>query len=135
MQKEVIEATLARDYGLDVAFRETRPICVERPAGVGEAVELLNTPSNPFHAQLGLRVEPAPDGLGRRVRPRRTSTHDRIPLYAYKRRDEFEAAMADYVRDALRRGSARLGGDRLRRHAASTAGTASPTGRRRGAGR
>jgi ribosomal protection tetracycline resistance protein len=31
-------------------------------------------------------------------------THDRIPLYAYKRREEFEAAMAGYVRDALRAG-------------------------------
>ena len=103
VQKEVLEATLARDYELEVAFLETRPICVERPVGVGEAGELLNAPTNPFNAQLGLRVEPAPDasgvsfGLG-------GITHDRIPLYAYKRRDEFESALAGYVRDALRDG-------------------------------
>ena len=64
VQKEVLEATLARDYGLDVAFLETRPICVERPIGVGEAGELLNAPTNPFNAQLGLRIEPAPDESG-----------------------------------------------------------------------
>ena len=103
VQKEVLEATLARDYGLEVAFLETRPICVERPRRAGEAGELLNAPTNPFNAQLGLRIEPAPDdsgvvfGLG-------DITHDRIPLYAYKRRDEFEAAMAGYVRDSLRVG-------------------------------
>ena len=103
VQKEVLEATLARDYGLDVAFCETRPICVERPTGRGEAVELLNQPSNPFHAQLGLRVEPAPDGSGVQFVLGDVS-HDRVPLYVYKRREEFDAAMAEYVREALRVG-------------------------------
>jgi ribosomal protection tetracycline resistance protein len=103
VQKEVLEATLARDYALEVSFLETRPICVERPIGAGEAGELLNAPTNPFNAQLGLRIEPAPDdsgvtfGLG-------SVTHDRIPLYAYKRRAEFESAMAGYVRESLRVG-------------------------------
>ncbi len=35
VQKEVIEATLALEYGIDVTFRETIPICVERPVGTG----------------------------------------------------------------------------------------------------
>ena len=39
VQKEVIQATLAERYGLRVAFRETTTLCVERPVGVGEAVE------------------------------------------------------------------------------------------------
>ena len=103
VQKEVLEATLARDYGLDVAFLETRPICVERPVGAGEAGELLNARTNPFDAQLALRIEPAPDGSGVAF-DLGTVTHDRIPLYAYKRREEFEAAMAGYVRDSLRVG-------------------------------
>jgi len=103
VQKEVLEATLARDYDLDVAFLETRPICVERPVGVGEAGELLNAPTNPFNAQLGLRIEPAPDGSGVAF-DLGGVTHDRIPLYAYKRREEFEGAMAAYVRDSLRVG-------------------------------
>ena len=103
VQKEVLEATLARDYGLEVTFLETRPICVERPIGVGEAAELLNAPTNPFNAQLGLRIEPAPDGSGFTF-ALGGITHDRIPLYAYKRRDEFEAAMAGYARHSLRVG-------------------------------
>jgi len=103
VQKEVLEATLARDYELDVAFLETRPICVERPSGVGEAAELLHAPTNPFNAQLGLRIEPAPDGSGIAF-DLGGITHDRIPLYAYKRREEFETAMATYVRESLRVG-------------------------------
>ena len=62
VQKEVIEATLASEYGIEVAFRETTTICVERPTGTGEAVEILNTPANPFRATIGLRVDPAPPG-------------------------------------------------------------------------
>ncbi len=103
VQKEVLEATLGRDYGLDVAFCETRPICVERPIRSGEASEVLNAPSNPFHAQLGLRVDPAPDGAGTQFVLGNVS-HDRIPLYVYKRREEFESAMAEYVHEALRVG-------------------------------
>jgi ribosomal protection tetracycline resistance protein len=103
VQKEVLEATLARDYDLDVAFLETRPICVERPVGVGAAGELLNAPTNPFNAQLCLRIEPMRDGSGIAF-SLGDITHDRIPLYAYKRREEFEASMARYVRDALRVG-------------------------------
>jgi len=64
VQKEVIEATLAEEYGLAVSFRESTVICVERPVGGGEAYELLGTPTNPFLAQIGLRVEPAAPGSG-----------------------------------------------------------------------
>src|SRR5919204_146076 len=39
VQKEVIQATLADDFGIEVAFRETTTICIERPAGTGAAVE------------------------------------------------------------------------------------------------
>ena len=40
MQKEVIQATLAADFGVEVAFRETTTLCIERPAGSGAAFEL-----------------------------------------------------------------------------------------------
>ena len=102
VQKEVIEATLAGDYQLDVAFRETQPILVERLIAAGEAAELLNAPTNPFHAQIGLRAEPGQDDAG--VAFRLDVPHDRIPLYVYKRRENFEDAMAGYVRDALQHG-------------------------------
>jgi ribosomal protection tetracycline resistance protein len=58
VQKEVIQATLADEYGIDVEFRETTTICIERPVGVGEAVEHMKDAANPFLAGLGLRVEP-----------------------------------------------------------------------------
>jgi ribosomal protection tetracycline resistance protein len=59
VQKEVIQATLADDFGLDVTFRETTTICVERLVGIGAAVEFLDDPDNPFNAGVGLRIEPA----------------------------------------------------------------------------
>jgi ribosomal protection tetracycline resistance protein len=65
VQKEVIEATLATDFGIDVTFRETTTICVERPIGSGSAVEVLGKDSpNPFLATVGLRIDPAPVGSG-----------------------------------------------------------------------
>jgi ribosomal protection tetracycline resistance protein len=63
VQKEVIAATLAEDYGIDVTFRETTAVCVERVAGVGEAFELIWVPPNPFLATVGLRVEPGEEGF------------------------------------------------------------------------
>jgi ribosomal protection tetracycline resistance protein len=64
VQKEVIEATLAADFGVDVSFRETTTICVERPLGTGAAVERMHEPPNPFLATIGLRIEPAAVGSG-----------------------------------------------------------------------
>jgi ribosomal protection tetracycline resistance protein len=64
VQKEVIQATLATGFGLEVGFRASTTICIERPAGTGAAVEIGDTPSNPFLATIGLRVDPAPSGSG-----------------------------------------------------------------------
>ncbi|MFE7900294.1 GTP-binding protein [Streptomyces sp. NPDC057424] len=64
VQKEVVQATLADEYGLDVTFRETTPLCVERPVGTGQAVEFNKKDPNPFLATVGLRVDPAPAGSG-----------------------------------------------------------------------
>ncbi|MEV0254227.1 translation factor GTPase family protein [Streptomyces sp. NPDC050732] len=64
VQKEVVQATLAEDFGLDVSFRETTTICVERVAGTGSAFEIIDKDPNPFLATVGLRVAPAPVGAG-----------------------------------------------------------------------
>jgi ribosomal protection tetracycline resistance protein len=64
VQKEVIEATLADEYGLPVSFEETTTLCVERLTGCGSAYELNKVAPNPFLATVGLRVEPAPPGAG-----------------------------------------------------------------------
>lgn len=64
VQKEVIGATLGNDFGLEVTFFETTPICTERPLGVGAAAETIGEPDNPFLATVGLRLEPASVGSG-----------------------------------------------------------------------
>src|SRR4029453_8329486 len=64
VQKEVIQATLATDYGLDVTFRETTPIYIERPISTGEAVEALHAETNPFNATIAFRVDPATPDSG-----------------------------------------------------------------------
>jgi ribosomal protection tetracycline resistance protein len=102
VQKEVIQATLAGDFGVGVSFRETTAICVERPAGTGEAVEVLGGAANPFPATLGLRVEPAPPGSG--VGFRIGVDVRSVPLYVYKTMDSFAEIMSANVRRALREG-------------------------------
>ncbi|MGI9112253.1 MAG: GTP-binding protein, partial [Gaiellaceae bacterium] len=42
IQKEVIQATLANDFALEVGFSETTTICIERPVGTGEVLEILH---------------------------------------------------------------------------------------------
>ncbi|MDV9201582.1 translation factor GTPase family protein [Streptomyces sp. Wh19] len=64
VQKEVIQATLADEYGIGVTFRETTTICLERPHGSGAAYEIIDQNGNPFLATVGLRVDPAPVGSG-----------------------------------------------------------------------
>ena len=102
VQKEVIQATLADEFGIDVTFRASTTICVERPARTGEAVEVLNTDTNPFQATIGLRVEPGPAGSGIRFRMR-VDPYD-MPLYVYKNAESYATSMAGYVRDTLREG-------------------------------
>jgi ribosomal protection tetracycline resistance protein len=104
VQREVIEATLAEEYGLEVEFRETTTICIERPRGSGEAVEILNTPSNPFHADLGLRVDPAAAGSGVQVLATSGIDPRDAPLYTFKTFDAFMEHMHEYVRFALEEG-------------------------------
>jgi len=68
VQKEVIQATLASEYGVAAGFSASTTICIERPAGSGAAFEIIDTPPNPFLATVGLRIDPAPVGSGVRFR-------------------------------------------------------------------
>ena len=106
VQKEVLEATLAADYGLEVVFRETTTICVERPVGRGEAIEILNADGNPFSATVGLRVEPGADDSG--VEFVLDVATVSIPLYTYRSRELFAAEMSRSVRRGPAGGAARL---------------------------
>ncbi|MBL1084387.1 TetM/TetW/TetO/TetS family tetracycline resistance ribosomal protection protein [Streptomyces actinomycinicus] len=95
VQKEVVQATLADEYGLDVTFRETTTLCIERPAGTGHAVEFNKKEPNPFLATVGLRVDPAPPGSG--VDFRLEVELGSMPYAFFK-------AVEDTVREALGQG-------------------------------
>nr|WP_235029868.1 TetM/TetW/TetO/TetS family tetracycline resistance ribosomal protection protein [Nonomuraea solani] len=95
VQKEVVQATLMADFGLDVTFRETTTIRVERPTGTGAAIEVIAKAPNPFLATVGLRVEPGPVDGG--VEFRLEVELGSLP-YAFMRTIE------DTVRDTLRHG-------------------------------
>jgi ribosomal protection tetracycline resistance protein len=92
VQKEVIEETLAGDFGLQVEFRETSPICIERPLGVGLAVEYA---PNPFIATVGLRIEPGAIDSG--VEFVLEVEFGSMPL-------SFHKAVEESVRETLRQG-------------------------------
>ncbi|WP_309234099.1 TetM/TetW/TetO/TetS family tetracycline resistance ribosomal protection protein [Micromonospora sp. ATA51] len=95
VQKEVIQATLADEYGVRVDFRETTTVCVERPVGVGAAVEWIGREPNPFLATVGLRIEPGPLDSG--VEFRLGIELGSMPL-------AFLKAIEETVRETLRQG-------------------------------
>jgi ribosomal protection tetracycline resistance protein len=64
VQKEVIQATLANEFQIEVEFRETTTLYIEQPIRAGSAVEVIKGEDNPFLATVGLRVEPGPVGSG-----------------------------------------------------------------------
>jgi ribosomal protection tetracycline resistance protein len=102
VQKEVIGAVLAEDYGLAVTFRETTTIYIERPADAASALEVLQSDTHPYSATVGLRVEPGPPESGIEFRlevgPRL------LPLYIYKTVASFADAMTQYIGQALKQG-------------------------------
>jgi ribosomal protection tetracycline resistance protein len=95
VQKQVIQATLANDFGLDVGFRETTTICIERPAGTGAAVEILREQPNPFLATVGLRIEPAAVDSG---------VEFRVEVELGSMPPAFFRAVEDTVRETLQQG-------------------------------
>src|SRR2546430_14288357 len=80
------------------------PLPVERPTGSGEAIEILNTPTNPFHADLGLQIEPSAPGSGIEVVAAPGLDPRDAPLYTFKTFDAFVEHMGEYVRLALAEG-------------------------------
>ena len=117
VQKEVIQATLERDYGIAADFRETTTVCIERPARVGEAEEVIRAKTktnitgrssplstNPFTATLALRIEPAPPGSG--VAFRADIEPRLVPLYLFKTPESSSPRWRSYVHEALDEGLA-----------------------------
>ena len=117
VQKEVIQATLEREYGIEADFRDTTTVCIERPARAGESEEVIRAKShsgitgrsspvstNPFLATLALRIEPAPVGSG--IAFRNEVEVRLLPMYIYNTTDAFTTQMESYVREALTEGLA-----------------------------
>ena len=96
VQKEVIQSTLAADFELDADFRASTAICVERPVGIGSAVEVMGQRANPFLATVGLRIEPAPTNAGVAFQPA-DAVRGAMPLAFFK-------AVEDTVRETLSQG-------------------------------
>lgn len=102
VQKEVLASTLELEHGIAVRFRETTPICVERPVHTGTAVALLRDPSNPISATVGIRIDPLEPDSGVRVV---VGIESKIaPIFIYKTHAAFEASIAAHVRGALAAG-------------------------------
>ncbi len=54
-KKEVIETTLHEKYNLQVTFSNTRVVCIEKPIGIGNSVEVMGEKENPFYATIGFK--------------------------------------------------------------------------------
>jgi ribosomal protection tetracycline resistance protein len=115
VQKEVIAATLEREYGIEADFHETTTLCIERPARTGQAEEIIRAKTkpnitgrssplseNPFPATLTLRIEPAPPGSG--IAFAMDVEVRLVPLYIFRTVATFAAQMEASVREALAEG-------------------------------
>lgn len=63
VQKEVIAATLEGEFGVSALFEPSQIIHVEKPVGIGSAVEYMGA-GNPFAATVGLTIGPNENGAG-----------------------------------------------------------------------
>jgi ribosomal protection tetracycline resistance protein len=102
VQQEVLGGTLEDEYGIEVEFADASVLHVERPRGTGEAVLRLNTDANPYHATIGLRIEPGVPGSGLRFAA--DAPAQDMPLYLFRSRAGFAAAIEKHVRRELERG-------------------------------
>jgi translation elongation factor EF-G len=118
MQKQVIQATLASDFGIEVGFRETITICIERLAGPGLR-------GHPHPLRVLAAAEPCP----RHLRCQYVQHRRRLPQPDAARRDERPAAGGHQRARARAPVPARSSG----RHGRSAAARARPPGGRRAA--
>ena len=105
VQREVIAQTLAADYAVEIAFRPTTPVCIERPRRVGRALEELprrRSPRDPFLAGVGLRIEPRPAGAG--VTFELDVDVKSVPIHVFDDVEKFRALMDETVRETLTQG-------------------------------
>jgi hypothetical protein len=75
---------------------------VERPAGRGEAVEVMHAAGSPFDATIGLRIEPGAAGSG--LVFRLAVEPSSVPLFIYATVENFAAHMQSWVSDTFEEG-------------------------------
>jgi ribosomal protection tetracycline resistance protein len=92
VQKEVIEATLLKDYGIPVRFEPSQTICIERVVGSGSAGEGMGG-ANPFAAAVAFDIAPGARDSGITYHRELGS----LPLAFYR-------AIEETVRQTLREG-------------------------------
>ncbi|MFT3855522.1 MAG: TetM/TetW/TetO/TetS family tetracycline resistance ribosomal protection protein [Ilumatobacteraceae bacterium] len=105
VQKEIVAQTLALDHGLQIEFRPTTPVCIERPNRPGSAIERLprhRSPNHPFLATVGLTIAPTPPGSG--VTFELGVGVKSVPIHVFDSIDNFRALMQRTVEDTLREG-------------------------------
>ena len=105
VQKEIVAQTLAMEYGLDIEFRPTTPVCIERPDRTAAAIELLprrRSPAHPLLATVGLAISPTVPGSG--VTFELDVNVKSVPIHVFDSVDAFRDLMERTVRDTLRQG-------------------------------
>jgi ribosomal protection tetracycline resistance protein len=105
VQKEIVAQTLAGDYGLDIEFRPTTPVCIERPNRIGADVQLLprgRSPAHPFLATVGLAISPLPPDSG--VTFELDVSIKSIPIHVFGSVAAFRELMQRTVHETLRQG-------------------------------
>jgi ribosomal protection tetracycline resistance protein len=102
VQQQVIADTLALEHGIEVDFRSTMIICVERPAGTASAVIRMGDPEHFFHAGVGVTVSPNRPGAG--VELILAIPLSEVPMHVYSTVGGFEEAMRRYLDEPLTNG-------------------------------
>jgi ribosomal protection tetracycline resistance protein len=105
VQREVVAQTLLAEHGLEIEFRPTTPVCIERPAGAASALELLprrRSPAHPFLATVGLELAPLPPGAG--IVVDLDVDVRSIPIHVVGDVDAFHGLMRRTVHETLRQG-------------------------------
>jgi ribosomal protection tetracycline resistance protein len=105
VQKEIIALTLAGEHGLEIEYRPTTPVCVERPNGAGSAIEVIppaRSPDRPFLATVGLSIAPLPPDSG--VEFALDVNVKSIPIHVFDSVGTFRHVMRRAVLDTLGQG-------------------------------
>ena len=105
VQKEIVAQTLAGEYGLEITFRPTTPVCIERLNGVGSGIELIppaRSPQRPFLATIGLTITPLPPDSG--ITFELDVNVKSIPIHVFNSVEVFRQTMQHAVLDTLRQG-------------------------------